>query len=372
MQPNETPQDQVVIENEEKQIENTTNNQLNDAPQLDDQQNIVSQFEEPKFENISINVQLNDDQIYANNSNDNQLSQEQILENDVRILRSEIHSKTEYLKKIQNENKSLRKKYNELLNIMKSKETQMKRDFRQKGYEDSIKWQAVWETVITQITHVIPYTLPKDLNSEQQRNILVDITKQLCAFSVRSNETLEHKKLKEKYEKTQRKLKQLKDQCSSLLEIIQNQQHLAEKSHKPTMNDIYLSNTNTSSKYRFNTIHDDICAFSKGYPYSNTRQNELCKFTDYNEFGNSSDDDSTDFSFPCHHSYRMKHSNYKTSHSEYRKTKGNREIGLQDDFDDFNQCPFKASQERKKLDLSNLIIVENIENDSKSLLFEQI
>lgn len=199
---------------------------------------------------------------------DNDASRNQ---NEIQLLRIEIHNKSELLKKSQIETKDLRKKYKELLELVKENDTKTRKPLN--NNKDLLKWKSVWEKVITQMTEIIPYTIPKETNPDQQRAILLELTNRLCQITKNSTETTEYKNLKCKYERNKKKLIKLKEQCNSLLDLIQlkkNQTNYANLNRYQNYNDGFdeilydddyeINNNNRKTKYKFGfkPIHDDI------------------------------------------------------------------------------------------------------------------
>lgn len=193
-------------------------------------------------------------------------------QNEVRLLRTEIHNKSEMLKKYQNENKNLRKKYGELLELMKKKDSKNKKQVNH--HDDHLKWKNTWEKVITLMTEIIPYSIPKETSPDQQRKILYELTKRLCQIARNTNESIEYKNLKNKYTRNKEKLIKLKEQCNSLLDIIQSKKNqtlsIKERYYRQLYenddddvlyNNYYDSNNKQNglkSKFYFQPVHDDI------------------------------------------------------------------------------------------------------------------
>ncbi|OHS99848.1 hypothetical protein TRFO_33597 [Tritrichomonas foetus] len=196
------------------------------------------------------------------------------VDDDKELLRVELHNKSELLKKSQNENQNLRKKYKELLDMVKSKNDEQKRKEKKEVDSELTQWRIYWEKVVSLMTEIIPFTIPKDIDSTQQRNILLELTNQLYQYAKNTTGSSEYKILEQKYKLNKQKLIKLKTHCNSLLDLLQKSRIDHQKANKKRSHDEnqgfsenifeeqfkYLESVKrrTNSRFILQPVHDDI------------------------------------------------------------------------------------------------------------------
>ena len=179
-----------------------------------------------------------------------------IITNENARLKVEIKKKAETIKKYQ-------KKYHNLKNSIKENQ-------KEDANEEIKKWKAVWEKVVSIMTEVVPFGIPKELNSSQQREILLEVTKKLYYYAINNySGSAQFQNLQKKYQKNKQKLIKLKEQCKSLLDALQkNREKNMFKAHMENSKKInenlfdeqfkYLESLKQRSNSKFEPVYNDI------------------------------------------------------------------------------------------------------------------